>query len=117
MYEMVPAMYAGVPIGENWYTGLGSIYSGIAEPFIENATYTKLRELSISYSLSSDWIRRNGFKHVDLRISGRNLHTWTNYTGADPETNLAGAAALVQGYDFYNLPQTRSFVFSVSLNR
>ena len=112
-----PGAGKSVPIGENWYTGLGSIYSGIAEPFIENATYTKLRELSISYSLSSDWIRRNGFKHVDLRISGRNLHTWTNYTGADPETNLAGAAALVQGYDFYNLPQTRSFVFSVSLNR
>ena len=35
----------------------------------------------------------------------------------DPETNLAGASALLQGYDFFNMPQTRSIVFTVGLNR
>jgi hypothetical protein len=109
----------GVPvqIGQSWYTGLGSIYSGLGESFMEDGTYTKLREISVTYSVTGTVVKRAGFSSADLRISGRNLHTWTKYTGMDPETNLAGASALVQGYDFFNMPQTRSFVFSVALNR
>ena len=112
-----PGKGTPVQIGQSWYTGLGSIYSGIGEPFMEDGTYTKLREVSVTYSLTGAFVRRAGFSSADLRISGRNLHTWTKYTGMDPETNLAGADALIQGYDFFNMPQTRSFVFSVALNR
>jgi len=50
-------------------------------------------------------------------VAGRNLHTWTNYRGIDPEANLAGATALIQGVDYFNNPQTRSFVLSLGLNR
>jgi hypothetical protein len=50
-------------------------------------------------------------------VAGWNLKTWTSYSGLDPETNLAGASALLQGYDFFNMPQTRSFVITVGLNR
>ena len=106
-----------VQIGQSWYTGLGSIYSGLAESFMEDGTFTKLRELSLTYSLTGAIVQRAGFSSADLRVAGRNLHTWTKYTGMDPETNLAGASALVQGYDFFNMPQTRSFVFSIALNR
>jgi outer membrane receptor protein involved in Fe transport len=112
-----PGKGKAVSIGQSWYTGLGSIYSGIAEPFMEDGTYTKLREVSVTYTLGGNLVHRAGFTSAALRISGRNLHTWTNYTGMDPETNLAGASALVQGYDFFNMPQTRSFVFAVTLNR
>lgn len=106
-----------VLIGQAWYTGLGSSYSNVVEEFMEDGTYTKLREVSISYRLAGAWVQRSGFSSADLRLAGRNLKTWTNYTGVDPETNLAGASALVQGYDFFNLPQTRSIVFSIALNR
>ncbi|MEO7042052.1 MAG: SusC/RagA family TonB-linked outer membrane protein [Gemmatimonadaceae bacterium] len=112
-----PGKGTPVSIGQSWYTGLGSIYSGLGESFMEDGTYTKLREVSITYSLTGALVQRAGFSSADLRISGRNLHTWTKYTGMDPETNLAGADALVQGYDFFNMPQTRSIVFGVSLNR
>jgi hypothetical protein len=110
---------AGTPvtIGQGWYTGLGSSYSGIVEEFMEDGTYTKVRELSLAYSLDGAFVRRAGFSTVDLRVAGRNLYTWTRYTGADPETSLAGASALVQGYDFFNFPQSRSLVLSVSLTR
>jgi hypothetical protein len=50
-------------------------------------------------------------------VAGRNLHTWTDYTGIDPESNLGGAAVLIQGIDYFNNPQTRSFVISLGLNR
>ncbi len=58
-----------------------------------------------------------GFSSVDLRVSGRNLFVWTNYTGVDPETNLAGAETGARNIDWFNNAQSRSFVFTVTLNR
>ncbi len=110
----------GVPvvIGESWFTSLGGGFGPVASQFIEDASFAKLRELSLSYNLKTDWISRGfGFQSVDLRVAGRNLHTWTKYTGIDPETNLAGAEVLVRGIDYFNNPQTRSVVFSIGLNR
>ena len=60
---------------------------------------------------------RLGFNNTLIRIAGRNLHTWAPYKGLDPETNLGGAEFLTQGIDFFQNPQTRSFVISVTLNR
>jgi hypothetical protein len=112
-----PGANLPVIIGESWYTGNGTANSNIVEEFAEDGGYTKLREISISYSMDNTAVRRLGFSSIDLRIAGRNLHTWTGYSGLDPETNLAGASALLQGYDFFNMPQTRSVVLSVGLNR
>ena len=85
---------------------------------MENAGYVKLRELSVGYNVSAPWLTRGfGFSSVDLKLAGRNLHTWTKYTGIDPETNLGGAAVTVRGIDYFNNPQTRSVVFTVGLNR
>jgi outer membrane receptor protein involved in Fe transport len=110
---------AGTPvlIGESWYTGNGTANSNIVEEFAEDGTYTKLREITIAYTLDNAFVRRAGFSSVDIRVAGRNLKTWSSYSGLDPETNLAGASALLQGYDFFNMPQTRSFVLSFGLNR
>ena len=52
-----------------------------------------------------------------MRVAGRNLNTWTDYTGADPEANIGGAEFLTQGLDYFNNPQSRSFVLSLTLNR
>ena len=80
----------------------------------------KLREVSLSYTLDAAWVQRSlGFASIDVRVAARNLKTWTNYTGYDPESNLGGAidaAAGSSGVDYFNNPQTRSFVFSVTLN-
>jgi len=49
-------------------------------------------------------------------VIGRNLKTWTRYKGFDPESNLGGAEWLTQGIDYFNNPQTRSFILSISLS-
>jgi hypothetical protein len=43
--------------------------------------------------------------------------SWNNYDGVDPETAILGAASPVRGIDYFNNPQTRSWVFSITLNR
>jgi len=86
--------------------------------FYENGSFVKLREITLGYTLDNDFVRRTlGLSTVDLRVSGRNLHTWTKYKGVDPETNLVGAETGARGIDWFNNPQSRSFVFSLTLNR
>jgi hypothetical protein len=89
------------------------------EPCVEDGGYVKLRELSVAYSFDGPWVTRYlGLTTLDVRVSGRNLKTWTKYKGLDPETNLGGATARsFGGVDYFNLPLTRSFVFTVGLNK
>jgi TonB-linked SusC/RagA family outer membrane protein len=112
-----PGKGMAVPIGENWYTGSGSGFGLVASQFLEDGSFLKLREISIGYTLDNAWVRRNGLSAIDIRLAARNLATWTTYSGIDPETNLAGAEVAAQGIDYFNNPQTRSFVITFGINR
>jgi len=61
--------------------------------------------------------RSLGFSSVELRVAARNIVSWNDYTGVDPETSLLGSASPVRGIDYFNNPQSRSFLFSLTLNR
>jgi len=56
----------------------------------EDASFTKLRELSVSLGVPVRYVSRWGFNGATLTLAGRNLHTWTKYTGLDPEINENG---------------------------
>jgi len=64
----------------------------------QDATYTKLRELTLSYILPPTYARLLGGAHAArLSLSGRNLYWWTKYRGGDPEAeNFFGGFALPQ---------------------
>ena len=100
-----------------WWQGLGGSASDAQRQFIESGSFTKLREVAVSYSFDGGWVQRIGLSSVDLRLSGRNLVVWTKYKGFDPESNVGGAEFITQGFDYFNNPQLRSFVISVGLNR
>jgi TonB-linked SusC/RagA family outer membrane protein len=105
-----------VPIGENWYNSLGGI-GGPSAQFQEDASFTRLREVSLSYTMGQPWVKRRlGVSSIDLRVAGRNLKTWTNYTGYDPEVHLGGAAVGNRGIDWFVEPVSRGWVFSVGIN-
>ncbi len=79
----------------------------------------KFRELSVAYTFEGASLNKFlGFRTVDLRLAGRNLKTWTKYKGLDPEVGgVGGNINRVNGYDYFNLPLTRSFVISFAFNR
>jgi TonB-linked SusC/RagA family outer membrane protein len=107
-----------VPLAEAWFTGPGGTFNGPISLFLEPGGFMKLREVSLSYLLDGPWLGRVfGLSSMELRVAGRNILTWTKYTGIDPETSLLGSATAVRGIDYFNNPQTRSFVFSITLNR
>jgi hypothetical protein len=106
-----------VTLNEAWYTGSGGI-GGAASQFQEGGSYVRLREVALGLNLDQPWVQqRLGFRSIDLRVSGRNLALWTDYTGFDPETSLSGGAVITQGFDWFNPPTSRSLVISVGLNR
>ena len=105
-------------IGRAGSRGLGGSASSVQSQFVEDGSFVKWRELSVAYTLDNAFVRnRLGFSSASIRIAGRNLNTWTKYKGLDPETNLGGAEFLTQGIDFFQNPQTRSFVVAFTLNR
>ena len=102
--------------------GFNARTQGIFEYWIEDGTFVKLREVSVSYTLDVPAVRRYLRDGIDLTLSGRNLYVWTDYSGYDPEINLfgtnAGGLGSVQttaadrGFDFGGYPIPR--VWSLS---
>jgi TonB-linked SusC/RagA family outer membrane protein len=119
-HEKVAGPGAGtpVPLDEGWFTDVGGVFGGPSSEFLEDATFAKLREVSVGYLFTEPWVLKGlGFSTMEVRVAGRNLHTWTGYSGIDPETSLLGSASALRGVDYFNNPQTRSWVFSLTLNR
>jgi TonB-linked SusC/RagA family outer membrane protein len=90
------------------YKGDGS-YSA-TENAIYSTSWVRLREVTLSYhyDLKSQW-----FKFVEFNFTGRNLWLKTDYPGIDPETSLTGAGSNIQGFDYFNNPSTKSWVFGI----
>ena len=106
-------------------TGLGGLYDilGPNSRMVEDASYKKLREASVSYRLG-DVRGLNGDWTVSL--VGRNLKTWTKYTGFDPEVGFgavsgqggsgsnSSGSAVINAVDAFTFPNTRTWTFSLS---
>jgi TonB-linked SusC/RagA family outer membrane protein len=77
-----------------------------------DASYARVREVSVSYRVG----KVGGVGDWTLGVVGRNLLTFTNYTGFDPETGLSGGnlgSPVLNGVDRYAFPNLRTFTFSV----
>jgi len=86
------------------------------EAYIEDGSFVKLREISTALSFDDPWVQRFGARRLTLRVAGRNLYTWTDYSGLDPEINMFSASTVSRGVDFATTPLPRQFTMSVSLN-
>ncbi len=106
-----------VALNQAWYTGRGTASNTASyRQFVEDASNTRLRQVTLSYRLDGDKFRRlTRLSDIDFSITGRNLILWTDYSGVDPETNVSGAS-LARGQDWFTNPNTRSVLFSVTIN-
>jgi TonB-linked SusC/RagA family outer membrane protein len=105
-----------VALTESWYNGDGGFFSGgNDELYIEDGSWTRLRELTLSYTANSKWLKeRFGLGSAQFSFTGRNLVLWTPFEGNDPDTNLEGVS-LARGIDYFNNPGTKSYIFSLGL--
>lgn len=105
-----------VLLDESWYrTGIGGGFGdNQAYNFaIKDATFTKLREVTLSYKLGSNVFKSNSVKGITLFVTARNFFNWNKIDGIDPETNQPGVSNGF-GIEYFTNPQTRSYLFAVS---
>lgn len=84
--------------------------------YIEKADFWKLREASVTYQVPASWAERFGASRAAVTLSGRNLATWTDYTGMDPEINSGGASDDFGISEFLTQPPVRYWTMRVSLS-
>ncbi|HEX8905409.1 MAG TPA: TonB-dependent receptor, partial [Longimicrobiaceae bacterium] len=84
---------------------------------IDDASFAKLREVSLTYSLPETIARRAGASRASLSVAGRNLHTWTNYGGLEPEAMFLGGTrgGNFGAFEQTTLPQLTSWIVSLNL--
>jgi hypothetical protein len=87
---------------------------GVRGAYMENANFTKLRELSFTVTLPQAFATSIRATNASITLSGRNLHTWTKYTGLDPELNTSSASNFNTA-DFLTQPPTKYWVGRVNL--
>jgi hypothetical protein len=91
---------------------------GFTEPYVQNGSYLKLREVNLSYNLPERFtssIFGNTVRFARLSVTGRNLLRVTPYRGLDPEVSNFSNQAIVRNIDVAPFPPSRSFFFSIDL--
>lgn len=92
--------------GEAWYKSTINYGSVFIE---KDLWWLRLRDVNLSYSFPKSLIQRLRLSELELTLTGRNLITWTNYSGSDPDVNLRGGSTNGYGSDFFNYPTTKSY--------
>ncbi len=76
---------------------------------ISDGSFTKLRELALTYNFG----KIKGFSDLSVSFSGRNLISWDNYNGYDPEVNAGGQSTILRGIDFGAVPIPKTFKIGI----
>lgn len=100
---------------------LADFLKGNTRPFIQDASYIKLREANLSYRLPARFVSQlfgDRVKGASLSLSGRNLIRIlpTHFRGIDPEVSNFGNQAIGRNIDVAPFPPSRSFFFSIDLD-
>jgi TonB-linked SusC/RagA family outer membrane protein len=82
-----------------------------------DASYVKLREASISYTLPKKWFGNTSFQNARFSLIGRNLALWSDFNHGDPELlSFTGSGQLVSGVEDMAVPSARSIGFGFNCN-
>lgn len=110
-------MYGGGTYRQYWANIQGGARN---EETLLDASFIKLRELALNYSLPQQWLSKTPFGNVTIGAIGRNLwlHTAKDNHMIDPEANAFGAGnqpgyVNVQGYEFYGIPTQATYGFNL----
>jgi TonB-linked SusC/RagA family outer membrane protein len=89
---------------------INSFYALVEQWRIDDGSFVKLREISLSYAFGNFKM----IKDITLSVSGRNLISWDKYKGYDPEVNAGGQSTILRGVDFGSVPIPKTFSAGLS---
>ncbi|MDR7369935.1 TonB-dependent receptor [Flavobacterium aquidurense] len=94
--------------------GVGQNWSSASQRYVEDGSYTRLKNVTIGYTFSGDQFTKY-FSNIRFYVSAQNLVTITKYSGLDPEIARVDANANSAGIDIGRYPQPKSVIFGLDV--
>ncbi|GMN11095.1 TonB-dependent receptor [Croceitalea sp. MTPC9] len=104
-----------VLLDESFYRtrGGGLGFNKLNDLYVEDATWTKLRNVTLGYTFDRNRYKNFPLKSLRIALTGRDLILWTDIVGSDPETSYYGISN-ASGMDYFTNPSTRSVLFNLT---
>lgn len=83
--------------------------------YLEDGSYLRLRNVSLSYDLPESLISKIGLEQFRLRISGDNLLTWTKFSGMDPDVPLYSNSFSLPGLSIFKYPISKQVLVGIEI--
>lgn len=96
-------------------TTRGTNYTLPSDRNLEDASFLRLRSLSLGYTLPANLVQSIGLQNLRFYFQGTNLWTLTRYSGLDPEVNSADSVDNVRGIDQAVVPNPKTVQFGLNL--
>lgn len=93
----------------------GSIGSNYVDVMLEDASYLRLGNVTLSYGLPSRWVGPRGLREARVYVTGNNLQTWTRYSGFNPDVSSMGVGNVNRGVDVGAYPLARTITVGVNV--
>ena len=84
--------------------------------YIEDGSYLRLQNISLSYTLPKNLVRKIKLENVKVYMNLQNVYTWTKYDGFDPEVGAMYGDALMTGLDYGRYPSPRIYTFGLNVS-
>ena len=99
--------------GNSYYRS--TIINQASEILIQDTSWLKLRNVSLTYNLSSDILSKLKLSSASFSVSGNNFLLWTPFRGFDPEGQQFGSGSNVYGFSGLNIPLTQSYTLGLNI--
>lgn len=83
---------------------------------VEDGSYLRIKDVTISYDFPENMTRKFSCNALQVYISAKNAHTFTNYSGYDPEVSRFGQNNLSMGADYGSYPVPRLYMLGLKIN-
>ena len=95
--------------------GLGHANLLISDRYVEDASYLRIQNVTLGYSLPSEVLSKTKLSRVRLYAGAQNLYTFTKYNGYDPEVGVLNQNELLRGIDNGRYPNYRTYTLGLNI--
>ena len=101
-------------LDESYYRSW-SRFTGASEVYLQDASWVKLRDVSLSYDLSSLFVQKSHIDNFVLSLNAQNILLWTPYDGFDPEGSSYSAGSNIYGFSGRGIPLTENYSLGIKI--
>lgn len=88
----------------------------MSDRWIEDGSYLRIQNISLSYTLPQRWAKKAFLQNAKIYFNVQNVHTFTKYSGYDPEIGAYNQSALLQNIDRGRYPTPRTYTLGLNLS-